>query len=260
MVLGCARHEDREWRRLWESHSTYAALMLIELIHLHRLPIDEVLTRIAVEGEDHLRASLSSGRGAMLFINHLGNMACTVGGLAIRGYDITLAGNRIRVPFLERKIVEIHERVGARRVHLGQNLAWQAARVFRRNGIFATFFDFSVSRKHDVWLQFGSAEMSVSLAPAILAMRNGVDVLYARCVRLPANRHQITISPLVPQTCRDVHADAGALMQEAIRLLYEDLSCRPAEWWPWDKAHLRLRSRSGYLGEPVATPPELVQL
>lgn len=259
MVLGPAYRNPEGWRKLWASHSEQAALALIELIHLHKLPVGEVRGRITIEGEEHLQASLRSDRGAMLFINHLGNMACAVGGLAIRGYDVTLAGNRIWVPFLEKKLVEIHDRVGAQRVHLGRDMAWTAGKIFRRNGIFATFFDFSVNRRHDAWLGFGRAEMSVSLAPAILAIRNGVDILCASCIRLPGNRHRVVINPPLRVSIEgDARASAAALMGKAVRLLYDDLSKRPEEWWPWDKSHLRLRDRTSDPLSIIRETPEFL--
>ena len=191
-----------------------------------------------------LQAALKSGRGVMLFINHLGNMACIVGGLAIRGYDVTLAGNRIWIPFIERKLERIHKRVGAKRVHLGGQLASTASRVFRRNGIFATFIDFSVTLKHNAWLEFGHAEMSVSLAPAILAIRNNVDVICASCIRMGGNSHRVIIHPpLTAPKSGELLTDAGALMQDAMRLLHADMLRQPEQWWSWDKVHLRLRQR-----------------
>src|SRR5437879_3374774 len=68
MVLGPAYRKPEGWRKLWASHSEQVALALIELIHLHKLPIEEVRGRITIEGEEHLQNSLRSGRGAMLFI------------------------------------------------------------------------------------------------------------------------------------------------------------------------------------------------
>lgn len=244
-VLGPYFCEERKWAEVWRSHAEHTALMVIEVIHLHRLPIGEVHRRIILEGEQHLRDSLKSNRGVMLFINHLGNMACTVGGLAIHGYDVTLAGNRIWIPFIERKLFEIHRRVGADRLHLGKQLAWTAAKVFRRNGIFATFIDFSVTRKHNAWLEFGQAEMSVSLAPAIMALRNDAALVCASCVRMTGNRHRVIIHPpLLSPNTGDLLTDATALMQDAMRLLHADLLRRPEQWWPWDKVHLRLREQA----------------
>jgi lauroyl/myristoyl acyltransferase len=245
-VLGFPRWTQEQWNTLWKEYAEQTTLMLIELVQLFSMPVDEVHRRITLEGEEHIHAALQSKRNVMIFVNHLGNMASTVGELANRGFDVTLSGNEIWIPFLERKLQQIHQKVGAHRVHIGNRLPMAVSGVFDRHGLFATFIDFSPLRKHTTWVKFGCTEMSVSIAPALLAIRHSATILCATSTRMPGNKHHVVISPLqTADSSGDIRSDAEKLTQLALHHVETALFEHPEQWWPWDKAHIRLEKSFG---------------
>lgn len=242
VVLGKESRTSTQWQALWAKHKQHIGITAIESVHFGAMSQEQLLARVSVEGEEHLLAALKRGRGAMLFINHLGNLGSIPAALGPRGYDISITGNAMPRPYLEKKITELYQHGGAKRVLVGERLPFLAARIFRRNGVFAAFFDYTVVGRLNHWLPFGCGELMTNIGPALLAQRNRAPVLYVSCRRLPGYRHCLTIHPpfLNPST-GDRTSDALAVTQMALDRLAEQLRERPEQWWPWDCAQVRPR-------------------
>jgi lauroyl/myristoyl acyltransferase len=241
-VLGRESRTAIQWQDLWTKHKLHVGITAIESIHFGTMTREQLLARVSVEGEEHLLAALRGGKGAMLFINHLGNLGSIPAALGPRGYDVSITGNAMPRPYLEKKITELYEHGGVKRVLVGERLPFKAARTFRRNGVFAAFFDFTVVGRLNHWLPFGCGELNTNIGPALLAQRNQAPVLYGSCRRLPDFRHCLTIHPpLLNPATGDRTSDALAVTQQALNRLAEELRERPEQWWPWDYAQIRPR-------------------
>lgn len=240
MVLGSSDRNQKEWRHLWQQHKNHVGTTAIESIQFGGMDREELLDRVELAGESHLQEALKLGQGVMLFINHLGNVGCIPAALGPKGYDISITGNAMPRPYLERKVTELYHHGGVKRILVGEQLPFKAARVFKRNGIFAAFIDYTVVEKLNYWLPFGKAELNTNIGPAILALRNKATVLHAVCQRLPNRRHRLTIHVPVPcPTTGNLMSDALALTKQEIGFLARELQGRPEQWWPWDCAQLR---------------------
>jgi KDO2-lipid IV(A) lauroyltransferase len=239
-VLGRESRTATQWQELWEKHKLHVGITAIESIHFGTMNREQLLARVTVQGEEHLRAALQRGKGVMLFINHLGNLGSIPAALGPRGYDVSITGNAMPRPSLEKKITALYAHGGVKRVLVGEHLPFKAARTFRRNGVFAAFFDFTVVGRLNHWLPFGCGELNTNIGPALLAQRNQAPVLYGSCRRLPGFRHCLTIHPPLPSPCTgDRTSDALAVTQQALNRLAGELAERPEEWWPWDYAQIR---------------------
>ena len=231
---------QEQWNTLWQSHAEHIGRTLYEIIQIDSMQIDKLRKHIEIEGEQHLRQALAGGKGATVFFNHLGNLVFTISGIALTGHDITIAGNRVWIPYLEHKIRHIHQRLNVNHALVGDNLPKTAAGVFRRNGIFAIFIDFSVTPKHTTWMQFGEAELAVNLGPAIIARRNEAPVICVSSFRTSENSHRVIFHPPITQvTGTDIHQKATNLLRQALQFLETDLAAHPEQWWPWNYAPLR---------------------
>jgi lauroyl/myristoyl acyltransferase len=240
MVLGSGSRSREQWQELWTGHCRHVGTTAIESIHFGTMTNDYLLQHVVLEGEDYLRAALKLGKGVMLFINHLGNVGCIPAALGPRGYDISITGNVMPRPYLEKKVNELYQHGGVKRILIGEQLPFKAARAFRRNGIFAAFIDYTVVEKLNHWLPFGEGELNTNIGPAILALRNNATILYATCRRLPGRRHCLTIHPSPSIIPTGNHtADALMVTRTAITFLEKELRQRPEQWWPWDCAQIR---------------------
>ncbi len=249
MVLGPRAAAEAEESDFWEEHLLHVGRTIVEAVSYHDQSDEELLERMAIEGEEHLRAALARGRGAILFLHHLGNPGAIVGGLGLRGYDLTIAGNRIDfgvgdiiVPLdrIESTVQRLFARGRVRRALLGEDLPRVVAATLLRNGVFAMFVDFPVVQKHSHWVRFGAARMSVNLGPALLALRRRAEVLCVTCARIGDNRHVLRIhEPLAAPAADASRREAAVeMIAGAMRTLSDQLGAHAAQWWPWDRAEI----------------------
>jgi lauroyl/myristoyl acyltransferase len=240
MVLGNDARSERDLKKLWIEHQKHVGTTAIESLHFGSMNKEELLDRVHLEGEDILRAALNVGRGVMLFINHIGNVGCIPAALGPRGYDLSITGNAMPRPYLEKRVTRLYEHGGVKRILVGEQLPFKAARIFKRNGIFATFIDYTVVERLNYWLPFGNAELNTNIGPAILALRSNATILYATCRRLANRGHCLTIhNPEAFVPIGDLTADATEATKRAIEFISRELQLRPEQWWPWDCAQLR---------------------
>lgn len=253
-VLGADAHGAAGWSRLWHRHLRHVGLTAIEGLRFGMMNRSELVERVSLAGEEHLRAALERGRGAMLFLTHLGSLGVIPAALGPRGYDISITGNAMPRPSLERKVRELYAHGGVERILVGDRLPSRAAHVFRRNGVVASYFDYTVVERLNCWLPFGRAELMTNLGPALIALRNRAPLLYAECRRLAEGRFELRVSPLrAAAGAGDALADARSVTQAAIVRLAEGIEERPEEWWPWDCTQVRPR-QSGTASSLPAVP------
>ncbi|BCU76036.1 hypothetical protein [Luteolibacter sp. LG18] len=246
-VLGDFPDEEAK-QRFWDQHAMHLGRSVFEPIDLTWMPKPELLERIELVGGDVLEKVRAEGRGAVLFLNHLGSPGAVVASLGPRGYDVAIAGNAInyadangmyRLDRMEGLIQRMFRGVSVERVLLGDDLPAKMARVLARNGFFGMFIDFPVEEKHTVPLPFGGCRMDVHIGPALLALRHRVPVLSLTAVRTGENRHRIVVSRLpLPAPGLRLQKAAEVLLQTALEEMLLVVRSQPEQWWPWDVVRL----------------------
>jgi len=243
LVLGGGSFSEHAFDAFWRAHTRHVGLCVIEPVYFYWISDAELLRRVDIEGEEHLRGAFGRGRGAILFVNHLGNPGAIVAGLGMRNHDVTIAGNRmdaviggeqVALNSIEDIVQRMFRRGRVKRALLGEQLPRQLAETLGRNGAFAMFVDFPVVQKHCRQVSFGRAAMTVNLGPALLAVRHRAEVLPVTCVRTGRNRHRLKIHPpLRAHGQTGLEERATALMQEAMNTLSEEVRDHADQWWPW---------------------------
>lgn len=230
---------DRDWsaaqyEAAWRDYLWHVGLSTIEPVHLPRLSFDELRRQTVVEGEQHLEAALEAGRGAMLFISHVGSFTLIPTYLARRGYDVTVVTNEMRAPYLDKQFDLFFERAGVTRVRRGELVPQAAARTFGRNALLVTYVDVSIGNRHSTWIPFGPAEFRAPRGPAVLAVRHRVPVLFAGTHRLGEQRHRIDFRPpLEHARTGPASVDRWVLMRRTSELLLDEIRAHPEQWWGW---------------------------
>lgn len=228
------------WDQLWRAHLTHIGHTLREACYWSHLPRQEVLDRVTLEGQEHIHEALRAGRGAMVFINHLGNFLSIAPAFWRAGWKGCVVRNALPMVWLDRRVQDWCTQFGGGQQFIGGGVPAMAARTFRQNTLLFLAVDFSEPDERNVWIPFGPVETRVSLGPALLALRHRVPVLCVTCERLDAMRHRVVVHPpLVRPRTGHAHADARVLTREALRLVTEDVRRHPEQWWPWDWVPLR---------------------
>lgn len=235
---------SKDWLNLWNAHVRQAGQTVIEPFLLRRMSNQELLDVFMIEGEEYLREALDSGRGAMVFANHLGNLGSVGATLGTRGYNVALATNVIRFPQIDQKLEEFCQSIGVDRMLVGDHLPLKAGAHFRRNGVFVTFIDHPSTGKKNTWLHFGNVQIHVNMGPALLAIFYRVPILCTTAVRLSWNRHRLIIHPPLRRVVSGYSVrDATELTQQAISVLASDVRRHPEQWWQWSHVPVRLNGK-----------------
>lgn len=237
--------DERQWEELWRRHVDHLGLTIAETMHYSAAPAGDLRERVVMEGDVLLRASLRSGNGAVIFINHLANPAAVPVALALAGHNVSVATNVIPVPYLDVKLNQLLEQYGGTRVTVGGNVVLAAKGTLRDNGVFAAAIDYSSTRSHTGWARFGNAELEVSLVPATIALMHRSAMFSAIVIREGEGRYVVSLQPVIlVETGGESRDQALAVTREAMRGVSEAVCRRPEQWWRWDFPRVRPLERA----------------
>src|SRR5260370_13016809 len=170
---------EADYERLNAGCLDFQRTFAIELARLLRRGPRDLAPRVSLGGEEHLKAALQAGKGAMIIGGHLGNWFYHPTLPASLGYPVSHVANELPFPPLERDLANMRKRFGLKTIHLGRGGGRHAAEAFERNEIFATLIDLCNRPEHGIEVPFGPPSLSVNIAPARLALKHRVPVLLA---------------------------------------------------------------------------------
>jgi lauroyl/myristoyl acyltransferase len=230
---------EADFGRLNASCLDFQRTLAIELARLLRQWPQDLRTKVSLDGEEHLKAALQAGKGAMVIGGHLGNWFYHTTLLASLGYPVSHVANELPFPPLERNLANMRKRFGLKTIHLGQGGARRAAEAFERNEIFATLIDLCNRPGHGIEVPFGPASLTVDIGPARLALKHQVPVLLAVSHSLGLDRAHLRLVPAAQSSDLTGH---GAAPEELMRLwigqLFQEVANCPEQWWTWSFTRL----------------------
>jgi lauroyl/myristoyl acyltransferase len=237
------RHPDWDeysWTKLWHKHVSHLGLTIAETMHHSRTPTEELRAYVAIQGDELLRTSLQKGLGAVILMNHVGNPGVVPFALALAGYRVSVAANVNPVQYLDIKLNQFLEQLGVTRVLVGENVVLTAENTLQNNGVFAAAIDHSATPNHTAWIEFGNAELQVSLVPAIIALLYRSSLFSAIVTPQGGGRYLISLLPIASGASNcELRDQALSITGKAIRGVSEAVERRPEQWWRWDYAHIR---------------------
>ncbi|MGC4015535.1 MAG: lysophospholipid acyltransferase family protein [Luteolibacter sp.] len=225
-----------ERERVWRLHLEHIGRCVFEPFQMYWSKDEDLIANIRISGEELLQQALAEGKGAVLFLDHIGNPGSLVAAFGIRDYDIAIAGNPVIA--VEDMVARLFKRGRVERVLLGERMPARMAEILKRNGLFGIFIDFPVVLKHNVILPFGRTGASVNLGPGLLALRQGAPVFSVTSIRTGPNQHRVVIAPLARPAKGPLREAAAELVEDAFDSMFQTLRSHPDQWWPWDEVCL----------------------
>jgi len=248
-VLGpFASPEERE--RVWRLHLEHIGRCVFEPFRMYWSKDEDLVANIRIVGEELLQQALAEGKGAVLFLDHMGNPGSLVAAFGLRNYDVAIAGNPVIA--VEDMVARLFARGRVERVLLGERMPARMAEILKRNGLFGIFIDFPVVLKHNVTLPFGRTGASVNLGPGLLALRQGAPVFSVTSTRTGPNQHEVVVKPLPYPAPAPLRVAAAELVGNAFDSMFETLRRHPDQWWPWDEVCLEKPPASCLSNDPTA--------
>jgi KDO2-lipid IV(A) lauroyltransferase len=208
---------DADWIRA-TGGAAYAHLgrELVEMLRAARGGRNAVLESTVLEGEEHLRAALERGQGAVLITGHYGNWEMAAGAVASRGFPVDVLIQRQRNPLFDRAIIDARRGIGMDLIDRG--LATKTGlKTLRDNRVLALAGDQN-TRRGGVFLPFFSRPASTSRGFTILAARAGAPILTMMGTRRSDGRLHVGIRPLAEEIGRGGHATNDIVQRYLLEL------------------------------------------
>lgn len=209
------RERARVVRRMMRSYNR----MLFEFFRLPHMGRQELLSRVQVQGREHLERAVERGRGVILTSTHVGNWELAAVVLAHWGYTLhAVAGVQLN-RWLSPAVRETKSELAIHTVSPEDGFR-KLIRALEHNDLVALMVDGDVYR-HGTKVELFGRETRFPAGPGALAQRTGAQVICGYCERLPGGRFRIVMEPpLDPASFPDtagIHAAVAAASERHIR-------------------------------------------
>jgi Lauroyl/myristoyl acyltransferase len=228
-----AAERDALTRRVFE----HMGKNVFEFLRVPALSDAQVGERVAeVEGREWLEAVRARGGGFVVVTGHLGNFEFLGTWMAAQGVPSTGVAREPADPALADYLRRMRARGGNVLLSKGTSARELIGRL-RRGEVITLGVD---QNSGDVFVPFFGVPAGTVNGPARLALRTGVPLLPAFCVREPDDRYRVVFfPPILPEKAGDREAEVTRLTAQ-INDILEGMVRRYPDQWLW--LHDRWRS------------------
>lgn len=170
---------------------------LIEYPKMTLLTQANVRQTFDIEGEEHLRAAIQSGGGAILLTLHLGNGDYAVSALSQMGYPMHLITKEFRSKWLNDFWFGLRQKLGTKLIG-ARKTSYEILKALKGNGVVAFVLDQHMGPPLGVKTKFFGQNVGTAVGLAVIVARTRVPVLGAYTVRRSDGRGLIVITPPIP--------------------------------------------------------------
>ncbi len=227
-----------ELRHLGRRSFQHVGMNLIEACRYFLRPTDVMLSRVRVEGDEHLRTAVAQGRGVLILTAHYGNWELLAAAHSLTGLPLSIVIRPLDHPLLDDLAARFRRRSGAELI-IKRQAVREVLLALRRQRLVGILLDQNATRAEGVFVPFFGVPASTSKGLAVLALRTGAPVLPAVVRRDPDGRHCVDIgAPIPPPPDGDVTTYTATFNQ-----VLEATIRRAPEQWLWMHARWRTRPR-----------------
>ena len=223
-----------------------------ELAQFARFPVLEpadIVRRMAVEGEHHLKEAVAAGRGVLILSGHIGSWEIMAARLAAVGYPLTLLVGPQRNRRVQEMFTRFRARHGVQVLVRGTDLR-QIFKALKAGRVVATLGDQDAGR-NGWFVDFLGRPASTALGPYRIAGRAGAPLVMGFCVRSGADWLGFAEPPLWPDPAQDEEIQARAWSAHYHARLAAFIRAYPEQWF-W--VHRRWKSRPAPASHPDRDP------
>ncbi|HEY6066726.1 MAG TPA: lysophospholipid acyltransferase family protein [Thermoanaerobaculia bacterium] len=170
------------------------ATALADFLETARLTRDGLLSRVAVVGEEHLRAARARGKGVFLLSAHIGNweVGALVAGLL--GEPIAPVARPLDNPLLEEELDRLRRRFGNRPI-AKRDAAKELLRAMSHNETVAILVDQNVLAREAIFVPFFGRPAATTPALARIQLKTGAAVVPVFTWPLGEGRYRLEFEP-----------------------------------------------------------------
>jgi Kdo2-lipid IVA lauroyltransferase/acyltransferase len=216
----------------------HGGMNLIEACRYYLRPTDVMLSRVRLEGDEHLRTAVAQGRGVLILTAHYGNWELLAAAHGLSGLPLSIVIRPLDHPLLDELAARFRRRSGAELI-IKRQAVREVLQALRRQRMVGILLDQNATREEGVFVPFFGVLASTSKGLAVLALRTGAPVVPVVLRRDPDGRHCVDVgAPIPPPPDRDVATYTARFNQ-----VLEATIRRAPEQWLWMHARWRTRPR-----------------
>jgi KDO2-lipid IV(A) lauroyltransferase len=223
-------------RRSWQ----HLGLVFVELCALLSRPLDDLLSRITVEGREHLDRAMATHGRVLALSAHLGNWELLSVAHRVTPYPLAVVVRPLDSPWLNPVAERLRLRTGVELIDKRGALR-PVLTALARGAMVGILLDQNAARSEGVFVPFFGRAASTSRAVALLALRTGAPIVPIFARREADGRHRIVVqAPLDPPKTGDRDAAVAELTGRCTEVIEAAIREAP-EQWLW--MHNRWRTR-----------------
>ena len=233
-----AERTEADLKGLGRRSFQHLGMNLVEICRYFLRPTDVMLSRVRVQGREHLQAAAARGRGVLVLTAHYGNWELLAAAHALSGLPLSIVTRPLDHPALDDLAGRFRRRSGAELIVKRQAVR-EVLSALRRQRMVGILLDQNATRAEGVFVPFFGAPASTSKGLALLALRTGAPVVPVFLRREPDGGHCMDVGPPVPPPpdglVTTYTATFNPVIEAAIR--------RAPEQWLWIHDRWRTRPR-----------------
>ncbi len=191
----------------------------------------EIVAKVVLEGEEHLKAALTQGKGVLALSAHLGSFTMIGARLAAGGYPFSVVVKHPAHKRFAQFTDDYRTRVGIHTIPAKprRDAARGIIKALRQNRIVLVIAD--EFKSGDVLVDFFGLKLPAPRGPATLGLRTGAVTLPMFAIRKADDSLILSIgAPIEPVTVDDLDASVLATTALYTRHLEEAIRRYPAQW------------------------------
>jgi len=217
---------------IWQAWNNFARGILetCAVMHLSR---EEIVSKITIEGEEHLKRALAQGKGVLGLSAHLGAFTTIGPGLAAAGYPFSIVVKQPADEHFARCLDELRARLGVGTISAKprREAVRGILKGLRQNQVVLVIAD--EFKSGEVIVDFMGQSSPAPRGPATLALRTGAVTLPIFSIWRPDKSLCVLIGPeIVPVRLEDLEESVAATTALFTRHL-EGAIRRYPEQWNW---------------------------
>jgi KDO2-lipid IV(A) lauroyltransferase len=233
-----AERSAAEIRQLARRSFQNVGMNLVEGCCYFLRPTQVMLSRVRVEGCEHLQAAAAHGRGVLILTAHFGNWELLAAAHGLTGLPLSIVTRPLDYPLLDDLAARFRRRSGAELIVKRQAVR-EVLTALRRQRMVGILLDQNATRAEGVFVPFFGSRASTSKGLALLALRTGAPVVPIFLRREPDGRHCMDVGAAVPPP---VDGQIATYTSAFNRVLEATIRRTPEQWlWMHDRWRTRPR-------------------
>lgn len=228
--------ESRAWRsRVARGAYRHVGREGVALLRMARMDVDELQSRVALEGEDALQRAFGAGQGVVVMAGHLGNWEVGGGSVPAAGFPLDVVAQVQHNPLFDAELVAIRERLGMQVIPRGEAIR-KGVRSLREGRGLGLMADQN-ARSGGIFVDFFGVPASTVRGPGLLALRTGAAVITLMCLREPGSRsrYRVHLEEVAVPTPADQDEAIREVMESCTRILERYIRAAPEQYFWFHK-------------------------